>query len=120
MSELNNTLTEITENIIDTIENPVLAPLYPKIKCGAFTNKKGEILIAHDVPLPSAILWVEYDVPDDSFTLVHREGRIQDLGIKMTDKMRQNLKHGKLVQIAHLIDKKVKSAQKVTLVMRNY
>ncbi len=120
MSKKNKKNSEITENIMDTIENPVLTPLYPKIKCGAFTNKQGDILIAHDVPLPSRILWVEYDVPDDSFTLVHREGRIQDLGIDMTDKMRENLEHGKIVQIAHLVEKKIKSAQKVTLVIRDY
>ncbi|MGH1402879.1 MAG: hypothetical protein ACRBDL_01410 [Alphaproteobacteria bacterium] len=120
MSDKNKINSEITENIIDTIENPVLDPLYPNIKCGAFTNKQGDILIAHDVPLPSRVLWVEYDQTDDSFSLIHRLGRIQDLGIKMTEKMRENLEHGKLVQIAHLEEKKVRTAQKVTLVIRNY
>ena len=116
----NAVMANIAQNISDTIENPVLPPLAPDIKCGAFTNKDGDILIAHNIPLPSRVLWVEYDKPLNSFSLIHQEGRIQNLGIDMTEKMLESLVHGKIVQIAHIVDKKVKSAQRATLVVRNY
>ncbi len=120
MNQQDDITTEIIENLIDTIENPVLPPLAPQMKCAAFTNKKGDLLIAHEEPLPSRLLWVEYDRPLQMFSLIHKEGRIQDLGVEMTQDMLNTLHSGKVIQVAHIKQKKVQSAQKATLIIRDY
>lgn len=104
----------------EATQGSVLESLYSQIECCVFTNAQGEILIAHNVPFHEKILWVEYDVACNCFTLVHPEGRVQDLGIKMTDKMKKNLEHGEAVTVAYIVDGNILSAQKTTFFVRDY
>ena len=46
-------------------------------------NKEGGVWLLHDKPLPDTLKWVEYDTQKETVTLVTRDGRISDLGVRI-------------------------------------
>ena len=101
------------------LSEPVLKDLKTEMRCGMFTNAKGEVLIVHDQEIASPIQWIEYDEADDSFSLIHENGHIQPLGLKLDHKMKENLLHGSEVTLARLVDKKIKSSQTVLFLFKS-
>ena len=89
------------------------------MRCGMFTNAKGEILIVHDKEIASPIQWIEYYEADDIFSLIHENGHIQPLGLKLDHKMKENLLHGSKVTLAHLVDNKIKFSQTVVFLFKS-
>lgn len=104
----------------DTLENSILKNLSEEMRCGILTNPKGEVLIVHEQEVGCPIQWVEFDPSENTFSLIHEDGRIQDLGIELDDKIKNNLSHGQEVTLAHLVNKEIKSTQSVTFVVRDY
>lgn len=98
---------------------PILKDLNTEMRCGMFTNEKGEILIVHDQEIASPIQWIEYDEADYSFSLIHENGYIQPLGLKLDNKMKANLTHGSKVTLSYLVDNKVKSSQTVVFLVKS-
>ena len=98
----------------------VLENLDNEMRCGIFTNSKGEVLIVHDQETQSPIQWIEFIPETKALTLVHEEGQIQNLGISVDDKMEANLLQAQEVVLAHLINKQIKSTQSVTLVIQDH
>lgn len=90
------------------------------MRCGILSNENGEILIIHDQPIRSRIQWIEYNPHEESFSLVHQDGAIQDLGLKFDAKMKENLKHGVEVILAHVVSGEFKRTYKTTLVIQSY
>lgn len=100
--------------------NFIVKNLNQEMRCGIFTNPQGEILIIHDLALQSEIQWVEYDPNEQTFSIIHEDGRVQELGIPFNQKIKDNLSHGQEVTLAHMIDKKIQSSQKVIFVIREH
>lgn len=98
----------------------VLSDLNSQMRCGIFTNAKGEVLIVHDEEIKGSIDYVHYDLSDLSFSLVFEDGRTQNLGIELDGKIRQNLLQGSEVTIAFLDGKTIKRAQHVLFLIREY
>lgn len=90
------------------------------MRCGLFTNAKGEILIIHDQEIGSPVQWIEYHKKDNQMFLIHENGVSQDLGILIDPKMQGNLLHGMNVVLSYLKDKKIVSSQKVSLLIQDY
>lgn len=98
------------------------APLSFKqsMKCGIFTNPKGEILIVHDQPLTESLEWIEYDQQEDTFCLIFENGELQNLGINLDESMKSNIRHGQEVKLAHIQDEKIQSSQAIVLIIRDF
>lgn len=94
--------------------------LSKEMRCGMFTNSKGQILIGHDQDIQSDIQWIEYDQSDNSFVLIHEDGTVQDLGLNIDKKMQSNIVHGIDVTLVKVVDNKMLSSQNVTLVVKDY
>ena len=101
-------------------DNIIIPPLTEEMRCGIFTNAKGEILIIHDKDMPSDVEWIEYNTIEDQFSLIHHDGQTQDLGIKFDTKIKQNLLHGTEVTLALMLDKKIVSSHKAVFVIKEY
>jgi len=101
-------------------DKPVLNDLNNVMGCGIFTNPFGEVLIIHDTPVQSTIQWVEYDTQMNQFSIIHAQGRIQELGIELDKEMISNLKHGQKITMSYLSNKQIKSSQTVVLVVKDY
>lgn len=92
---------------------PILENLSITMRCGLFTNAKGEILLVHYEDLPGDIDYMQYDPASLSFYLIYENGQMQKLGLTMQDRIDSNLVNGTEVTLARIEDKKIVSAQKI-------
>lgn len=97
---------------------PVLSNLNDTMRCGILTNSRGDILILHDMPLSDPVDYIEYDPQDEKFTLIFEDGKTQDIGIDIDEKMAIDLSHGLQVTLGYFSEKKIQSAQTVTFLIR--
>lgn len=104
----------------DTLDNPVNEPLNTEMRCGILTNANGDILILHDHDISAPVQWIEYDCEDNQLFLILENGKLQDLGLHLDDKMKGNLVQGLEVTLAKVADKKIQSSQKTTIVIKDY
>ena len=95
-------------------------PLNEQMRCGVFTNAKGDVLIVHDQKISGELEWVEYNKTESTISLIQDDGGIIDLGIAVDDKMKKNLAHGLMVSLAFIQDKEIVSSQKITMVIQDY
>lgn len=95
-------------------------PLHEEMRCSILSNPKGDILVLHDKLIRSDIQWVEFNVKDLSFSIIHKDGMPQDLGIEIEPVMAMNIKQGTKVQFALLQDKKIVDVKNTTIVIQDY
>lgn len=102
------------------MDSPILNDLGSQMRCGIFTNASGEILVVHDHALPAAVDYIEYDSDSDQCCLVYNDGRMQNLGVSLNQKVRNHIQHGSEVTLAYLENKKIKSTVKVVFLIRSF
>ena len=95
-------------------------PLKETMKCGMFTNDKGEVLIIHDQQLISEIQWIEYDPKEQNLSLILENGCIQNMSIELDEKTCSNLSNGIDVKIAYINDRKIQDVLTVSIVVQDY
>lgn len=100
-------------------ENPILEALNQQMSCGVFSNAKGNILIIHNQNLHSAVEWIEFHAQENTFSLILENGKIQDLGLRIDEKMRNNLLRAQEVALAKIANNEIQGAQWVTLIVQN-
>lgn len=71
---------------------PVFKPLAATMNVDLVMNPDSKVWILHDKPFPDILMWVEYDIDVASLTLVYRNGKIQELGMKIHAPMRKYLR----------------------------
>ena len=101
------------------LDNPVLTHLYLQMRCGMFTNDKGEVLIVHEEPLGGTVDWVEFDAQEQTFTLAFEDGRIQLLGLEVEPKAQRNLKLARRISLLHFRDKTIHAAKTVNFLYKD-
>lgn len=102
----------------EPIDNYLQNPLSQSMRCGIFTNGKGEVMIIHDQIIDPPVEWVEYDIQDNQLHIILEDGKIQELGFEISEKARLNMQKSGEVTFCRIADKKVKTAQKFTLIIR--
>tara|TARA_R110002072_G_scaffold242475_4_gene401227 strand:- start:68 stop:340 length:273 start_codon:yes stop_codon:yes gene_type:complete len=90
------------------------------MKCGLFTNNSGQVLLVHRSPFELPVIWIEYDESLGTLTLIHRGGKVQDIGLKIDKTMKKNLSHGTQVTIALMPEQQIESTEKTVLIVKNY
>jgi hypothetical protein len=73
-------------------EIPVFRPLAATMNVDLVMNPDSKVWILHDKPFPDVLMWVEYDIDAATLTLVYRNGKIQELGMKIHAPMRKYLR----------------------------
>lgn len=73
-------------------EIPVFRPLAATMNVDLVMNPDSKVWILHDKPFPDILMWVEYDIDAATLTLVYRNGKIQELGMKIHAPMRKYLR----------------------------
>lgn len=73
-------------------EIPVFRPLATTMNVDLVMNPDSKVWILHDKPFPDILMWVEYDIDAATLTLVYRNGKVQELGIKIHAPMRKYLR----------------------------
>lgn len=104
----------------DSPDTPVLKSLNSAMRCSLLSNAEGKILIAHDQEISSEIQWIEYDPQDGQLCLIHENGHLQELGLKLDNKMKENLLQSREVTMVLIQNKEVLSRQTVMIVIRDY
>lgn len=99
-------------------QSPILDTLDSKMRCGMFSNSKGDIMIVHCEPLASDIQWIEFDKAARSMSLIHEDGKIQDLGIDLNDQAIKNISHGQEVTLVHFENKVITSHQTTVMIIQ--
>jgi len=98
---------------------PVLDPLENKMRCGMFSNAKGDVMIVHGEPLESEIQWVEFNKATGALCLVHEDGKTQDLGIQVDERATNNISNGQEVTLVHFADKIISSHQTIVMIIHD-
>ncbi len=105
---------------ISEIEDVLLPALTQEMRSCIITNSQGDIVIMHEKGTQSNVQWVEYDVSLNALSIIHDEGRLQDLGIKIDKAMQENLLHAREVVLIKAKKGKLLSHQKAVLVNKTY
>ena len=100
-------------------EGPVLENLNGQMRCGVFTNDRGEVVFVHDRELPGDIQWVEYDPEKQDFMFIHENGQSQQSGISLSRKTQDNLLKASEIIAVQLKDKQIVSQIKLSLVIHD-
>ncbi len=98
----------------------VVRSLSSEMRCFILSDPKGTIVIVHDKDIRSELQWVEYDAQDHSLSLIHEEGQVQDLGIKLNETMRANILHGMDIKLVKLENKVLYPEQSTILIIKDY
>lgn len=100
--------------------SPLIKSLNDSSGAVLFSNSEGSIMIAHNKEIPDSIQWVEYDAPSNTLSIIHKDGKVQDLGLKIDKKTQKNLIRGTKILIAYIVNAEVKSAQNALIIVREY
>lgn len=95
-------------------------PLNTETRCCILSDPHGKIIIVHDKEIRSELQWVEYDRQEHTLNLIHEEGQIQDLGIRLNEAMRKNISHGSEITLVKLESGKLHEERKLVLVIKDY
>jgi len=94
--------------------------LSAKMRCGVFTNSKGQALIVYDKEIASPIQWVEYDLSENQLYLVHEDGIPQPMGIDIGADVQSHLVNSQKIMLARLSESKITEQNLVSLVIKDY
>lgn len=109
-------MTENDDNP-DRLEAPVYPDISSRMTLDFVFNEDGAWLM-HGRPLPDVLRWVEYDADTEQVTLVLREGRLQDIGLKVPADHGQKLFQLDKVTVMFMNEGQVEDIALVPLVAR--
>ncbi len=99
--------------------NEFLLPhLSDEMRCFTLTNSIGDVFIVHEKELE--VDWVEFDTMNNSFSLIHPCGEIQELGIKIDKKMIANILSAQEVVLSCAKNGRLTNIKKCPLILRDY
>lgn len=99
--------------------NEFLLPhLSENMRCFALTNSTGDVFIVHEKEVE--VDWVEFDTINNSFSLIHPCGEIQNLGVKIDKKMIANILAAKEVVLSLAKNGRLTKVNKCPLILRDY
>ncbi len=115
---MSETLDPFADKKVDTGHDMVLPALTALMKVELVISKDRDIWILHDRPFDGILHWIEFDAAFQSMTLVMRDGRIQDTGLTINDKVAQFIKDGAPVYTILTNGPKIKDMYLVPIVVR--
>ncbi|MFP4098086.1 MAG: hypothetical protein ACLFP8_06795 [Alphaproteobacteria bacterium] len=94
--------------------------LSDQMRCGILSNSSGQIAIIYDQTLEEPFEWAEYETSTGTLYLVHQDGTMQNLGLDIDGKMKENIAHGSQVNLLQIVEGKVVAHFETTLIIRDY
>lgn len=91
-----------------------------QMRCGMFSNGRGEIMLVHDQEIPQSVEWVEYDKMTGKISLIHEDGSLRYLGIDLDSRTKSNLRHGINIIMSLIQNSKIIKSNRVSLVVQDY
>ncbi len=97
-------------------------PVYPTIasqmKVDLVLNPESKVWLLHDKRFQDVVMWAEYDVDSASLILVMRDGKTQDLGMKIHAPMRKYLRAARQLFTVLLENEKIADTYILPLLVR--
>ena len=97
----------------------VLSPLATMMRIELIVNDQSGVILLHDKPFPGILHWMEYDSDLNVVTLVLRDGRSIDLGMKIHPDIGECLKDTKLLYTVLTSGKDIQDMFLVPVVIRD-
>lgn len=97
---------------------PVLAPLAAVMRVDLLINPESKVWLLHDQRFQDIAMWAEYDVDAASLTLVLRDGRTQELGMKIHPPMRKYMRQARQLYTMRVENQKIADSYILPLVVR--
>ena len=97
---------------------PVLRPLSSHMGVSLMLNPEGKVWLVHDKPFTDVLMWAEYDIDAASLTLVMKDGRIQELGLKIQPPVRKFLREARQIFTMYMKDEKLQDTYILPLLVR--
>lgn len=99
-------------------DSPVLAPLAQVMKVDLVINPESKVWLLHDQRFQDYVMWAEYDVDAASLTLVLRDGRMQELGMKIHAPLRKYLRAARQLYTVRVENAKIADSYILPLLVR--
>jgi len=97
---------------------PVLTPLAQKMAVDLVINPDSKVWLLHDQRFQDIVMWAEYDVDSASLILVMRDGKMQDLGMKIHAPMRKYLRAARQLYTMRVDNGKIADTYILPLLVR--
>lgn len=68
-------------------DSPVRKPMAAQMHVELVVNDDAEVWVLHDKPFPAILQWAEYDEESNMLSFVTHDGKVQDLGIIIPEKI---------------------------------
>lgn len=98
----------------------IQTPLNQVMRCSILSNVHGDIVILHGQAFMSEISWVEFNKIENAFMIVYEDGEMQNLGIPIEPQMAENIAQGTIVQFVLMVDDKMTTVTKTSVVIQDY
>lgn len=98
-------------------ESPVLPVMLEHMDVDLGVTQDGRFFIFHEKPYPEEIDYVIYNTESSKFCLVSINGRMQDVGMKMHEKLKKKMEYVEQVYLVHVEADKAKAIVEVQLVI---
>lgn len=85
----------------------LLEPLAKNSTFDFLVNERGEALILHKGPLKADYCWLQYDSHSGTVQLVTETGELQEMGYKLTPKVKELLIKTRLIPLLEVDDKNI-------------
>ncbi len=102
-----------------SIQQPVFPPLAEQMGISLILNPESKIWLVHEQAFPDILMWAEYDIDTASLSLVFREGRVQDIGMRIHPPMRKYLARSRQIFTMLLQGDKVADCYIMPLLVRD-
>lgn len=100
-------------------DSPILPPAASRMMVDIIINENSDVWILHDKSFTEVVKWAEYDLGDNKLVLVLLSGKMQELGIRIPNEMREYLRYGQKIFLVQMQNKKIADCGQIPLLVRD-
>lgn len=97
---------------------PVHKPLASTMNVDLMVNEDSKLWVIHDKPFPDILIWAEYDADMASLSLIAKDGKIIDLGMKIHQPLRKYMLSARQLFTMRMQDGKIDDCYVLPLIVR--
>ena len=97
---------------------PVNLSLKKQMKVDVAVDKNSRVWALHSKPFPGPLQWVEFDAEDGSMVFITKDGRLNDLGVRIEPLMKKYIEKAHYIEAFLIKDNKPRDYAKVPLFVR--
>lgn len=99
---------------------PVLPDLRKGMDADLAATEDGRVFVFYAKPMAEDTDYVIYDLDNNRLQFIGTTGRIQDIGMKVHEPMREYMQHGKTIYLVQVENGQATAFKQVTMLISTY